>query len=149
MLKELQCSIYRGGTSKGAFVMEEDLPENKEERDQILLKIMGSPDQRQINGLGGAVSTTSKVAIISKETTEDWDVNYTFAQVQIDKPFVSYAGNCGNISSAIGVFALENGLVEISAPITTVRVYNTTLQVIKNCASFQSTAQKLLSMPVN
>ncbi|MGB9342903.1 PrpF domain-containing protein, partial [Trichococcus sp.] len=112
MLKELQCSIFRGGTSKGAFVMEEDLPENKEERDQILLKIMGSPDQRQIDGLGGAVSTTSKVAIISKETTEDWDVNYTFAQVQIDKPFVSYAGNCGNISSAVGVFALENNLVD-------------------------------------
>lgn len=130
MLKELQCSIYRGGTSKGAFVMEEDLPENKEECDQILLKIMGSPDQRQINGLGGAVSTTSKVAIISKETTEDWDVNYTFAQVQIDKPFVSYAGNCGNISSAVGVFALENDLVEISAPITTVRVYNTNTKKI-------------------
>ena len=67
MLRELQCSIFRGGTSKGAFVMEEDLPENKEERDQILLKIMGSPDQRQINGLGGAVSTTSKVASFRKK----------------------------------------------------------------------------------
>ena len=125
MLKELQCSIFRGGTSKGVFVKEEDLPENKEERDQILLKIMGSPDERQIDGLGGAVSTTSKVAIISKESENDWDVNYTFAQVQIDKPFVSYAGNCGNISSAVGVFALENNMVEITAPITTVRVYNT------------------------
>ena len=130
MLKELECSIFRGGTSKGAFVMEEDLPENKEERDQILLKIMGSPDQRQIDGLGGAVSTTSKVAIISKETTEDWDINYTFAQVQIDKPFVSYAGNCGNISSAVGVFALENNLVDIAAPVTTVRVYNTNTKKI-------------------
>ena len=110
--------------------MEEDLPENKEERDQILLKIMGSPDQRQIDGLGGAVSTTSKVAIISKETAENWDINYTFAQVQIDKPFVSYAGNCGNISSAVGVFALENDLVDITAPITTVRVYNTNTKKI-------------------
>ena len=125
MLKELQCSIFRGGTSKGVFIKEEDLPENKEERDQILLKVMGSPDERQIDGLGGAVSTTSKVAIISKESENDWDVNYTFAQVQIDKPFVSYAGNCGNISSAVGVFALENKMVEITSPITTVRVYNT------------------------
>lgn len=125
MLKELQCSIFRGGTSKGVFIKEEELPENKEERDQILLRIMGSPDERQIDGLGGAVSTTSKVAIISKESENDWDVNYTFAQVQIDKPFVSYAGNCGNISSAVGVFALENKMVEITSPITTVRVYNT------------------------
>lgn len=125
MLKELQCSIFRGGTSKGVFIKEEDLPENKEERDQILLKVMGSPDERQIDGLGGAVSTTSKVAIISKESENEWDVNYTFAQVQIDKPFVSYAGNCGNISSAVGVFALENKMVEITSPITTVRVYNT------------------------
>ncbi|CZQ88447.1 prpf protein [Trichococcus palustris] len=125
MLKELQCSIFRGGTSKGVFIKEEELPENKEERDQILLRIMGSPDERQIDGLGGAVSTTSKVAIISKESENDWDVNYTFAQVQIDKPFVSYAGNCGNISSAVGVFALENKMVGITSPITTVRVYNT------------------------
>lgn len=125
MLKELQCSIFRGGTSKGVFIKEEDLPENKEDRDQILLKVMGSPDERQIDGLGGSVSTTSKVAIISKESKKDWDVNYTFAQVQIDKPFVSYAGNCGNISSAVGVYALENKMVEITSPITTVRVYNT------------------------
>jgi 2-methylaconitate cis-trans-isomerase PrpF len=125
MLKELPCSIYRGGTSKGVFFMKDVLPENDEELKEVLLKVMGSPDVRQINGLGGSVSTTSKVAIISKEEKEDWDVNYTFAQVSVDKPVVSYAGNCGNISSAVGVYAIENNLVEVTSPITIVKVYNT------------------------
>lgn len=125
MLKELPCSIYRGGTSKGVFFMEDVLPADKDELSEVLLKVMGSPDERQIDGLGGAVSTTSKVAIISKEEKDDWDVNYTFAQVSIDKPVVSYAGNCGNISSAVGAFAIENNLVQVKSPVTTVRVYNT------------------------
>lgn len=125
MLKELPCSIFRGGTSKGVFFMEDVLPKDKDELNKVLLSVMGSPDERQIDGLGGAVSTTSKVAIISKEEKEDWDVNYTFAQVSIDKPVVSYAGNCGNISSAVGAFAIENDMVEVKSPVTTVRVYNT------------------------
>jgi 2-methylaconitate cis-trans-isomerase PrpF len=125
MLKELPCSIYRGGTSKGVFFMKDVLPENDEELKEVLLKVMGSPDVRQINGLGGSVSTTSKVAIISKEEKEDWDVNYTFAQVSVDKPVVSYAGNCGNISSAVGAYAIENNLLEVTSPITIVKVYNT------------------------
>ncbi len=125
MLKELPCSIFRGGTSKGVFFMEDVLPKDKDELSKVLLSVMGSPDERQIDGIGGAVSTTSKVAIISKEEKEDWDVNYTFAQVSIDKPVVSYAGNCGNISSAVGAFAIENALVEVKSPVTTVRVYNT------------------------
>lgn len=125
MLRELPCSIFRGGTSKGVFFMEDVLPKDKDELNKVLLKVMGSPDERQIDGVGGAVSTTSKVAIISKEEKEDWDVNYTFAQVSVDKPVVSYAGNCGNISSAVGAFAIENGLVEVKSPVTTVRVYNT------------------------
>lgn len=124
-MNKLRCSIYRGGTSKGVFLFKEDLENLSGNQDDILLDIMGSPDVRQIDGLGGAVSTTSKVAIISKEEKEAWDVNYTFAQVAIDKPFVSYAGNCGNISSAVGVFAIESDLVEISDPVTTVKVYNT------------------------
>ena len=124
-MNKLRCSIYRGGTSKGVFLFKEDLEQLSGNQDDILLDIMGSPDVRQIDGLGGAVSTTSKVAIISKEEKEAWDVNYTFAQVAIDKPFVSYAGNCGNISSAVGVFAIESDLVKISDPITTVKVYNT------------------------
>jgi 2-methylaconitate cis-trans-isomerase PrpF len=125
MLKEVPCSIFRGGTSKGVFFMKNVLPENQDELNKVLLKVMGSPDIRQIDGLGGAVSTTSKVAIVSKEEKEDWDVNYTFAQVSVDKPVVSYAGNCGNISSAVGAYAIENGLVETISPITIVKVYNT------------------------
>ena len=125
MLKELPCSIFRGGTSKAVFFMNNVLPDDEEELRKVLLKVMGSPDERQIDGLGGAVSTTSKVAIISKEENEDWDVNYTFAQVSVDKPVVSYAGNCGNISSAVGAFAIENNLIETTSPITIVKVYNT------------------------
>lgn len=124
-MRELKCSIYRGGTSKGVFLLEEDLKNLSADLDQVLLKVMGSPDIRQIDGLGGAVSTTSKVAIISKEHNNPWDVNYTFAQVSVDKPVVSYAGNCGNISSAVGIFAIENKLVEIKDPVTIVKVYNT------------------------
>ncbi|MCK1205912.1 hypothetical protein MX009_06400 [Streptococcus uberis] len=125
MLKEIPVSIYRGGTSKGLFIDEAQLPADETARNLILLKLMGSPDARQIDGLGGAVSTTSKVAIISKEEEKTWDVNYTFAQVSVDKPVVSYAGNCGNISSAVGIYAIENKLVEISSPVTKVAVYNT------------------------
>ncbi|MBO1305096.1 3-methylitaconate isomerase [Enterococcus sp. 669A] len=124
-MKELNCSIYRGGTSKGVFLFKEELEQLSGNQDDNLLSIMGSPDVRQIDGLGGAVSTTSKVAIISKEEKEAWDVNYTFAQVAIDKSVVSYAGNCGNISSAVGIFAIESDLVDIADPVTTVKVYNT------------------------
>lgn len=124
-MRKLNCSIYRGGTSKGVFLLEEDLKALSSDLDQVLLKVMGSPDIRQIDGLGGAVSTTSKVAIISKESENPWDVNYTFAQVSVDKPIVSYAGNCGNISSAVGIFAIENKLVDIKDPVTTVKIYNT------------------------
>jgi 2-methylaconitate cis-trans-isomerase PrpF len=125
MLKSITCTILRGGTSKGVFLREEDLPPPGTERDRLLLRLMGSPDLRQIDGLGGAVSTTSKVAIISKADGIEADVNYTFAQVSIDKPFVDYKGNCGNISSAVGPYALEMGLVAAGDPETTVRVYNT------------------------
>lgn len=124
-MRELNCSIYRGGTSKGVFLLEKDLKALSSDLDQVLLKVMGSPDIRQIDGLGGSVSTTSKVAIISKEIENHWDVNYTFAQVSVDKPIVSYAGNCGNISSAVGIFAIENKMVEITDPVTTVKIYNT------------------------
>lgn len=123
-MKKIECSIYRGGTSKGVFLLKKDLDRLGYDQDEVLLRIMGSPDVRQIDGLGGAVSTTSKVAIISNEENEDWDVNYTFAQVAIDKPIVSYAGNCGNISSAVGIFSIESGLVDAVDPITTVKVYN-------------------------
>ena len=129
-MNKLQCSIFRGGTSKGIFINEENLPQDEEKLDNILLSIMGSPDIRQIDGLGGATSTTSKVAIISKSDNCEWDVNYTFAQVSIDKPIVSYKGNCGNISSAVGPYAIEQGLVKITSPETIVRIYNTNTKKI-------------------
>lgn len=121
----IPCMIMRGGTSKGVFFMENDLPADKEERDRILLKIMGSPDAKQLNGLGGAASVTSKAAIVSVSQREDADVDYTFAQISVDKPIVSYKGNCGNILSAVGPFAIERGLVKVKEPLTTVRIYNT------------------------
>lgn len=132
MLVEIPVSIYRGGTSKGLFIDEANLPVEEDARNLILLKLMGSPDTRQINGLGGAVSTTSKVAIISNEEKNAWDVNYTFAQVSVDKPVVSYSGNCGNISSAVGIYAIENQLVEITSPMTKVAVYNTNTKKVIN-----------------
>lgn len=115
----------RGGTSKGVFFLEKDLPPAGEERDQVLMKVMGSPDKKQIDGLGGAASVTSKVAIIAVSERADADIDYTFAQVSVDKPLVSYKGNCGNISSAVGPYAIEKGLVKITEPITNVRIYNT------------------------
>ncbi|MBT9776914.1 3-methylitaconate isomerase [Clostridium sp. MCC353] len=121
----IPCTIMRGGTSKGLFFMEKDLPPAGEMRDRILMELMGSPDKKQIDGLGGAASVTSKVAIISISDREDADVDYTFAQVSVDKALVSYKGNCGNISSAVGPYAIEKGLVKITGDVTKVRIYNT------------------------
>ncbi len=121
----IPCLIMRGGTSKGPFFLENDVPQDVKERDSFLLKVMGSPDTKQINGLGGATSVTSKAAIIGVSTREDADVDYTFAQISVDKPIVSYKGNCGNISSAVGPFAIERGLVKATEPVTEVRIYNT------------------------
>lgn len=121
----IPCLLMRGGTSKGVFFLENDLPASEEERDQILLKVMGSPDVKQINGLGGATSVTSKAAIIGVSKHPEADIDYTFAQISVDKPLVSYKGNCGNISSAVGPFAVERGLVKITEPVTTVRILNT------------------------
>ena len=116
----------RGGTSKCLFFHEKDLPVDRAERDRLLLAIMGSPDPRQIDGLGGSYSTTSKVCIIGRPPEGmDADVTYTFAQVSVTAPIVDYGGNCGNCSSAVGPFAVEEGLVEAKEPSTTVRVYNT------------------------
>ena len=115
----------RGGTSKGFYILEENLPANQEEWEPLLLRMMGSPDKKQIDGLGGSQSVTSKVAIIKKSERDDADVDYTFAQVSVDKPLVSYKGNCGNISSGVGPFAIEKGLVNAEEGTTTVRIYNT------------------------
>ncbi len=127
MQRKIRAVIMRGGTSRAVFLREEDLPEEGEERDRLILRIFGSPDPfgRQIDGLGGATSTTSKVAIISKSDQPDYDINYTFGQVSINRPIVDYRGNCGNISSAVGPFSIDEGLVKAREPITTVRILNT------------------------
>jgi len=122
---KIPCTIIRGGTSKGIFFHEEDLPENTALRDKILLSAFGSPDPRQIDGLGGSYSITSKAAIIGPGQEPGIDVNYTFGQVSITAPLVDYRGNCGNISSAVGPFAIDEGLVAAQEPVTTVRILNT------------------------
>jgi len=115
----------RGGTSKGVFFMDADLPRDAEDRDRAILGVMGSPDPRQINGLGGADPLTSKIAIIAPGGKDDADVTYTFGQVGIDQSYVRYSGNCGNISSAVGVYAIQEGLIEADGPFRSVRIYNT------------------------
>lgn len=124
-MEMLRCAIVRGGTSKGVFIMKNELPADPVQRDAVIRAIYGSPDVRQIDGLGGADVLTSKLAIISPSTREDADVDYTFAQVSINTEIVDYGGNCGNISSAVGPFAIDEGLVEPQEPVTTVRIHLT------------------------
>jgi 2-methylaconitate cis-trans-isomerase PrpF len=125
---KFRCTIMRGGTSKGIFLSEEDLPQDRELRDRIVMAIFGSPDIRQIDGLGGADSLTSKLALIKRSTEPNSDIIYTFGAVGIDTPFVDYSANCGNISSAVGPYAINQGLVRAEAPFTLVRIFNTNTQ---------------------
>lgn len=127
-VETINCSIMRGGTSKGIFVMENDLPKDPEERKQVILSIFGTPDIRQIDGLGGADLLTSKLAIVAPSNREDADIDYTFAQVGLDLPTVDFKGNCGNIASAVGPFAINNGLVKAVEPITIVTIHLTNSQ---------------------
>jgi 4-oxalomesaconate tautomerase len=108
--------LMRGGTSKGAYFLAEDLPLDPAERDDVLLRIMGSPDARQIDGIGGAHPLTSKVAVISPSARADADVDYLFLQVGVEEPVVSDRQNCGNLLAGVGAFAVERGLVG-SAPV--------------------------------
>ncbi len=130
VILKLPVMLMRGGTSKGAYILEDDLPKEREEWEPILLKLMGSPDKKQIDGLGGSQSFTSKVAIVKKSSRADADVDYTFAQVSVDKPLVSYKGNCGNISSGVGPFAIERGLIEAKEGTTSVRIFNTNTEKV-------------------
>lgn len=114
----IPATYMRGGTSKGVFFTLSDLPpaaqQPGEARDRLLLRVMGSPDpyEKQIDGMGGATSSTSKAVILSKSTSPEHDVDYLFGQVSIDKPFVDWSGNCGNLSAAVGPYAVANGLVD-------------------------------------
>ncbi len=115
--------IHRGGTSKGIFINENELPKDREERNAVIRAIFGSPDIRQIDGLGGAEVLTSKLAIIGPSTKEGCDVDYTFAQVSFDNEIVDFGGNCGNISAGVGAYAIDEGLVPITYPVTKVKIH--------------------------
>lgn len=114
--------LMRGGTSKGAYFLAEDLPADAAERDDLLLRVMGSPDPRQIDGLGGAHPLTSKVAVVSASAHPEADVDYLFLQVVVDRAEVSDRQNCGNILAGIGPFAVERGLVAPGDGQTSVRI---------------------------
>lgn len=119
----IPCLLIRGGTSKGAYFLAEDLPADSQRRDSVLLAAMGSPDVRQIDGIGGADSLTSKVAIIRRSRRPGVDVDYLFAQVAVGEARVDYGQNCGNILSGVGPFAIERGLVAIQGEQTAVRIF--------------------------
>lgn len=122
MQTAIPCMLIRGGTSKGAYFLSQDLPADRAERDALLLAVMGSPDKRQIDGLGGAHPLTSKVAIVSRSTEPDCDIDFLFAQVGVETASVDTTPNCGNILAGIGPFALARGLVPATGATTTVRV---------------------------
>ena len=119
----VRCTLMRGGTSKAVFFHENDLPVEEGLRDRIIRRVFGAPDPREIDGLGGADPLTSKLAIIGPSTRKDCDVDYLFGQVNINEPMIDYVGNCGNISSAVGPFAIDEGLVKAVEPLTGVRIH--------------------------
>lgn len=129
-LETLHCVIMRGGTSKGIFLRRNELPADPAERDAVIRAVFGSPDPRQIDGLGGAEVLTSKLAIIGQSTRADADVDYTFAQVGIDSELVNFNASCGNIASAVGPYAVDEGYVSAVEPIARVRVHLTNTDTV-------------------
>ncbi|HLR12449.1 MAG TPA: PrpF domain-containing protein [Burkholderiaceae bacterium] len=128
----LPASFMRGGTSKALVVQRDHLPENESEWPALFMAAMGTPDPygRQLDGMGGGVSSLSKVCIVAPSAHPDADVDYTFAQVMVKEAHVDYRGNCGNMSSAVGPFAIDQGLVPATGEQTTVRIYNTNTKKI-------------------
>jgi len=119
----IRCMWMRGGTSKGGYFLASDLPDDEQARDALLLRAMGSPDPRQIDGMGGADPLTSKVAVVGASDREGVDVDYLFLQVFVDQPVVTDAQNCGNILAGVGAFAIERGLVAPAGDETPVAIY--------------------------
>src|SRR5688500_13495186 len=130
MRKAIPCTIMRGGTSKGLYFHNRDLPADRATRDRVLLAVMGSPDPRQIDGLGGAHPLTSKVGIVRKSSVPGVDLDFLFAQLQPNKDLVDTTPNCGNMLAAVVPFALERGIVQAQGDSTTLRVLtlNTDMQ---------------------
>ena len=112
--RRILATYMRGGTSKGVFFRRSDLPENRSERDRVLLRALGSPDpyRQQMDGMGGATSSTSKVVVVWPSSTPGCDVEYDFGQVAVDKPAIDWSGNCGNLTSAVGPFAIAQGMLQ-------------------------------------
>lgn len=125
--KRIPAVFIRGGTSKGVFFHARDLPADRTARDAIFLTVIGSPDPygRQLDGMGGGISSVSKAVVIEPSQRADADVDFTFAQVVVDKPVVDYAQTCGNLSSAVGPFAIDEGLMTVADGPAVVRVFNT------------------------
>lgn len=123
MSESASCMWMRGGTSKGGYFLASDLPQDNAERDAFLLRVMGSPDKRQIDGMGGADPLTSKVAVVKASERENIDVDYLFLQVFVDQAIVTDKQNCGNILAGVGPFAIERGLVNAQEQETPVRIY--------------------------
>jgi 4-oxalomesaconate tautomerase len=118
----VRCMVMRGGTSKGAYFRADELPADPSDRDDLLMRIMGTPDDRQIDGIGGAHPLTSKVAVVSASADDDADVDYLFLQVGVDKAFVTDQQNCGNLLAGVGPFAIERGMVRARSGEAVVRV---------------------------
>ena len=123
MLTAIPCTVLRGGTSKGLYFDMGDIPADPELRDRVLLAAMGSPDIRQIDGMGGAHPLTSKVALLGRSARDDADVDYLFLQVVVDKAEVSDTQNCGNILAGVGPWAIENDFVAADGDVTPVRIH--------------------------
>ena len=124
MLTKIPCTLMRGGTSKGPFFLADDLPQNAAMRDLVLLSVMGSPHPRQIDGIGGADSLTSKVIIVNSSKITNIDIDYLFAQVSVGEVLVDIAPNCGNMLAGVAPFAIEQGLVAAKDPLTVVKIFN-------------------------
>jgi 2-methylaconitate cis-trans-isomerase PrpF len=127
---KIPCVLMRGGTSRGPFLLASDLPADPARRDAVLMKIMGSPDPLQLNGLGGGKSVTSKTAIVSPSREPGADVDYLFAQVKVKEAVVDTKPNCGNMLAAVGPFAIEAGLVPAQDPETVVRIFNVNTRTV-------------------
>ena len=123
MTTATRCMWMRGGTSKGGYFLGTDLPADPADRDALLLRVMGSPNARQIDGMGGGTPLTSKVAIVDRSARADADIDYLFLQVFVDQALVSDAQNCGNILAGVGAFAIERGLVTANGGVTQVRIF--------------------------
>ncbi len=123
-MRKIQCMIMRGGTSKGVFFKKTDLPNDTFERDRIIMRIMASGESAQVDGLGCATPHTSKIMIVQKSKKKGIDVEYLFGQVGINRSFIDYTGNCGNLTTAVGPFAIESGIIEPMVPARRIAMFN-------------------------